>query len=206
MGSALFDAWFASAWGAIGPRVRSGQHRVLIQSADPAVLNLPWELVELGDGLPLGCDAAWSLRRTSLPMLPTGGGALDPGPLRIVFVACAPLDLPQLDFEREEDAMLRATSRLAEDVVVYISDTGTFEELADLIASIRPHVVHLSGHGSVDGSGRGSFAFENERGYSDERAAADLVTHIFRGSSVRCVVLNACETSQAATSSASCLH
>jgi CHAT domain-containing protein len=199
MGRVLFDTWFAPVWDTLGPRVRSGQHRLLIQSAEPAALNLPWELVELGDGLPLGCDAAWSLRRTSLPTLVTGG-SLNPGPLRIVFLASAPLDLPQLDFEREEDAMLRATSRLGEDVVVYILDTGTFEELGDLVARIRPHIVHLSGHGSVDTSGRGAFAFEDERGYTDARDAADLATQIFRGSSVRCVVLNACETSQAATS------
>ena len=199
MGRVLFDTWFAPVWDTVGPRVRAGQHRLLIQSEAAAVLNLPWELVELGDGLPLGCDAAWSLRRTSLPTLVTGG-SLDPGPLRIVFLASAPLDQAQLDFEREEDAMLRATSRLGEDVVVYISDTGTFDELADLVASIRPHIVHLSGHGSVDASGRGAFAFEDERGHMDARDAADLATQIFRGSSVRCVVLNACETSRAATS------
>ncbi|HMH48714.1 MAG TPA: tetratricopeptide repeat protein [Candidatus Acidoferrum sp.] len=199
MGRVLFDTWFAPVWDTLGPRVRSGQHSLLIQSAEPAVLNLPWELVELGDGLPLGCDAGWSLRRTSLPAL-AFNTSFDPGPLRIVFLASAPLDLAQLDFEREEDAMLRATSRLGEDVVVYISDTGTFDELADLVASIRPHIVHLSGHGSVDASGRGAFAFENERGHMDARDAADLATQIFRGSSVRCVVLNACETSQAAAS------
>src|SRR4029077_19400867 len=136
------------------------------------------------------------------PPPPTLGtsGPLDPGPLRIVFLASAPIDLLQLDFEREEDAMLRATSRLGQDVIVYISDTGTFDELADLVASIRPHIVHLSGHGSVDTSGRGSFAFEDERGQVDARDAADLATQIFRGSSVRCVVLNACKTSQAAAS------
>jgi tetratricopeptide (TPR) repeat protein/Mrp family chromosome partitioning ATPase len=199
MGRTLFDAWFAPVWATIDPRVCGGEHRMLIQSVDAAAVNLPWELVEVSDGLPLGCDAAWFLRRTSLPTLATGG-PLDPGPLRIVFLASAPLGLPQLDFEREEDAMLRATSRLGEDVVVYISDTGTFDELGDLVASIRPHIVHLSGHGSVDASGRGSFAFEDERGHMDAREAADLATQIFRGSSVRCVVLNACETSQAAAS------
>ena len=199
MGRVLFDTWFAPLWNALGPRVQSGQHRLLIQSAAPAVLNLPWELVELSDGLPLACDAAWSLHRTSLPTLVTDS-PLDPGPLRVVFLASSPLDLPQLDFEREEDAILRATSGLGEDVVVYISDTGTFEELGDLVARIRPHIVHLSGHGSVDASGRGAFAFEDERGHTDARDAADLATQIFRGSSVRCVMLNACETSQAATS------
>ena len=103
MGRVLFETWFAPVWDTLGPRVRSGQYRLLIQSAEPAGLNLPWELVEVGDGLPLGCDAAWSLRRTSLPALATGG-PLDPGPLRIIFLASAPIDLPQLDFEREEDA------------------------------------------------------------------------------------------------------
>ena len=63
-GRVLFETWFAPVWGALD--LGGGQHRLLIQSADHRVLNLPWELVELGDGLPLGCDAAWSLLRTSL--------------------------------------------------------------------------------------------------------------------------------------------
>jgi hypothetical protein len=178
-------------------RLGSGPHELFIRTMDPSLLNLPWELIELLDDLPLGCDASWSLRRTPLKLL-AADGALEPGPLRILFLAAAPVDQPRLDYEREEDAMLRATAHLREDVIVYFSETGSFQELSDLVAQVRPHVVHLSGHGAVRGDGNGSFAFETERGHADTRDAREIVASVFRGSPVRCVFFNACQTSQAA--------
>ncbi|MCI0462793.1 MAG: CHAT domain-containing protein, partial [Gemmataceae bacterium] len=104
-----------------------------------------------------------------------------------------------LDFEREEEAMLRATERLDRNVVVLpFAETGGIAELAKLVADHRPHVVHLSGHGIVDGKGTGWFVFETERGRRDPQPADQIANRVFRGSAVRCVVLNACQTGQAA--------
>src|SRR5262249_11271171 len=100
------------------------------------------------------------------------------------------------DYEREEDAMLRATARLP-GVAVRFAESGSFEELVDLVAQSHPHVVHLSGHGRMAADGQGTFAFEDERGRTDSRAAAEIVARVFRGSSVRCVFFNGCQTSQA---------
>ena len=49
MGRVLFEAWFAPVWATVGPHVHGGQHRLLIQSADSAALNLPWELVKVAE-------------------------------------------------------------------------------------------------------------------------------------------------------------
>jgi tetratricopeptide (TPR) repeat protein len=198
IGRGLFATWFAPAWSAIaadgdGP----GPHDLLIQSADRRVLNLPWELVELAPDLPVGCDAAWSLRRSPLKKTAAADVPLRPGPLRIAFLAAAPTDQDQLDYEREEDAMLGATARLP-GVAVQFAELGSFEELADLVAECRPHVVHLSGHGRMAADGQGTFAFEDERGRTDSHTAAEIVSRIFRGSSVQCVFFNGCQTSQAA--------
>jgi hypothetical protein len=197
-GRALFEQWFQPAWQSIEPRLGNGPHQLVIRSADRDVLNTPFELVELSEGLPIGCDAAWSLRRTPLNRLDSEDGKLEPGPLRILFLAAAPTDQPQLDYEREEDAMLRATARLKDDVVVHFSETGSFEELAELVAQLRPHIVHLSGHGRVNRDGSGTFAFEDERGRTDSKDAEEIVATVFRGSPVRCVFFNGCQTSQAA--------
>ena len=122
------------------------------------MLNLPWELVELAPDLPVGCDAASAGRSPSMDAT-AAAVAFRPGPLRILFLASAPTDQGQLDFEREEDAMLRATAQL-QNVSIYFAEAGTFDELKELVAECRPHVVHLSGHGTVDKDGMGSFAFE----------------------------------------------
>jgi len=197
-GRALSDTWFKPVRESIRPQLAGDGNQLLIQSTDPQILNLPWELVELMNGLPVGCDAAWSLRRTPLDKL-SGEGALDPGHLRILFAAAAPVDQAALDYEREEDAMLRATGKLR-NVAVRFAETGSATELAELVAEFRPHVVHLSGHGQIDGEGHGTFAFEDERGHTDSRDAESIVAEIFRGSPVRCVFWNGCETAQAAVS------
>ena len=173
---------------------------MVVQSADHDVLNLPWELVELDRDRPVGCDAAWSLCRSPLTGQLEAGGSLRPGPLRILFLASAPTDEAQLDYEREEDAMLRAIARL-QDVSVHFAESGSFDTLKELVAECRPHVVHLSGHGTVNRDGMGSFAFEDERGQTDLREAAAIVAEVFRGGhhGVRCVFFNGCRTSQAAT-------
>ena len=71
----------------------------------------------------------------------------------------------------------------------------------ELVARCRPHVVHLSGHGTVDRDGMGSFAFEARGGQSDSREAATIVAEVFRGGhhGVRCVFFDSYQTSQAAT-------
>jgi hypothetical protein len=159
MGRELFATWFAPAWPAIQARLTAvGPHQLVVESADHDVLNLPWELVELEGALPLGCDAAWALCRSPLTRPPDPGGPLRPGPLRILFLAAAPTDQAQLDYEREEDAMLRATARL-QDVSAHFAESGSFDALKELVAECRPHVVHLSGHGTVDREGMGAFAF-----------------------------------------------
>jgi tetratricopeptide (TPR) repeat protein len=196
IGRQLFETFFQSIWATVQPPGHAGPQTLLIRSQDPQILNLPWELVELAPGLPLGCDAAWSLRRTPLDRL-AADRPLEPGPLRILLMTAAPTDQAQLDYEREEDTLLRATGKLRQGVILHFAETGGLDELATLVAEFRPHVVHLTGHGKVTG-GHGTFAFEDERGRTDSKDVEELVAQVVRGSTVRCVVLNGCQTAQAA--------
>jgi tetratricopeptide (TPR) repeat protein len=198
-GYMIFQHVFAPAWPAVQAALEAAPHSLVLKCSEPDLLNLPWELVELHPGLPVGCDAAWELLRVPDAVSTGGRTPPDPGPLRLLFLAAAPTDQPQLDFEREEDAMLQATARLNQSVIVLpFAETGGIDELAGLVAEHRPHVVHLSGHASVDAMGVGLFAFEDERGDTDPRPIDEIVSHVFRGSAVRCVVLNACQSAQAA--------
>ena len=170
-------------------------HRLTVVSGLPAALNLPWELLPVGGGGErLGCHKAWGVFRApaeapSPPPLRRGR------PLRILFLAAAPTDQPALDYEKEEEAILRATATL-QGARLFTAELGTYEELAALLRQVKPHIVHLSGHGTVDHEGVGRFCFEDDAGRTDARPAGDLA-RLLGGHDVPCVFLNACETSQA---------
>ncbi len=192
----MHDLWIAPVWGELESRLAPGNRTLVIRASDPTALNLPWELIELDGGGPLGCDPAWRLLRTPLDRL-TAAAPARPGPLRVLFLAAAPIDQAQLDFEREEDAISTICGRV-KNVVLRIVDSGTADELRDFVTEFQPHIVHLSGHGIVGDDGVGRLAFEDEYGRTDLRDVETLATDIFRGGSVRCVFLNACQSARAA--------
>ncbi|HXW31176.1 MAG TPA: hypothetical protein VEK55_17585, partial [Xanthobacteraceae bacterium] len=106
LGSALFKLWLDPAWGALSAKLGLGDQRiVLIRSASPAILNLPWELLR-SEGEALGSDARWALRRVPIVDGTIDSGpavsGLPPGPLRVLLMVAAPQDQLELDFEREE--------------------------------------------------------------------------------------------------------
>ncbi|MBM4086436.1 MAG: CHAT domain-containing protein, partial [Planctomycetes bacterium] len=117
-------------------------------------------------------------------------------PLRILFTACAPTQLAGLDYEKEEEAILRIADRLGDKVHLDIAEAGAFDELRDLIAERKPHIVHLSGHGVLK-DGVGHFAFEDERGGKDERDGREMAERLFAGKGVRVVFVSGCQSAQA---------
>lgn len=110
-------------------------------------------------------------------------------------MAASPRDQKPLDYEREEDAILSVVTPLA-GARIFVGEMGSLAELTDLIRKMQPQIVHLSGHGKLLDSGIGTFCFEDERGQTDQKSAADLVP-VLRQSGVQCVFLNGCETAQA---------
>lgn len=172
--------------------------RLLFTSSTPDWLALPWELLPGRDGTFLVADGRIGIRRgTGAPT--ASASPLVPLPLRVLFVASAPTNLDGLDYEREEEAMLRISERLGDRVHLDVAEAGTFEELRDLIAKFQPHVVHLSGHGRLQ-DGIGHFAFEDERGLSDPRDGTELAERLLAGRGVRLVLVNACQSAQAGVS------
>jgi len=126
-------------------------------------------------------------------MLAPFAGELRPRPLRLLFMACAPIDQPTLDYEREEEALFRAVS--GQDVAFDSCDLGTLEELKERVNEFRPHVLHLTGHGTVR-DGKGYFAFEKEDGTADLVPADDLRRFLAR-SGVQCVFVSGCQSGKA---------
>ncbi|HKV38055.1 MAG TPA: CHAT domain-containing protein, partial [Blastocatellia bacterium] len=203
IGNRLFELWLLPAWDEIKSRLpHAAQVTTLLIATDIAdVLNIPWELLKPAGRDFVGFDARFSVRR--LPRfetrLPAFAGQLPPGPLRVLFMACAPLDQAPLDFEREEEYLLRAVA--GPNVHLYTGDQGSFEELRHLINEFEPHIVHLSGHGTVE-EGLGYFIFEDERGQSDPRSSTEIQQELFAASKVQCVFISGCETGKAPPTSA----
>lgn len=196
LGERLFSLWLASVWDKIQAGLPSGSSSLLvIASESPEILNLPWELVLPPVGEFLGIDPRFSIRR-----LPRSGkqlapftGELRPRPLRLLFMACAPVDQPTLDYEREEEALFQAVS--GQDVAFDSCDLGTFEELKERVDEFRPHILHLTGHGTVR-NGIGYFAFEKEDGKADLVPADDL-RRFLAISGVQCVFVSGCQSGKA---------
>src|SRR5262249_50278684 len=141
-GAELFRLWLSSAWEKVAARIPAGSHRTLVIASDLAdVLNLPWELLRPPGGDFLGFDARFSIKRLPWPdrQLAPFAGSLPPRPLRILFMACAPQDQAQLDYEREEEVLLRAIAKAGPNVAFYSGDLGTFEELRQAINEFQPH-------------------------------------------------------------------
>ena len=224
IGAELFSLWLAGSWEKIKAKVASGSLRLLVIASDvPDVLNLPWELLRPPAGDFLGVDSKFSIRRfpRSDQQLEAFKGDLRPRPLRLLFVACAPTNQATLDYELEEEYLLRAISGL-EDVAFDSGDLGSFQDLRDHVEQFQPHVVHLTGHGAVvkkcpscewlngpgetvckncsasleDVSALGHFAFEDESGKADMRSSEEL-RRMMVGSGVQCVFISGCQTGKA---------
>jgi tetratricopeptide (TPR) repeat protein len=173
----------------------TGNHRLTVVSDLPAALNLPWELLPVGGrGDPLGCHKQWGVFRTPAKA-PSPPPVRRGPPLRILFLAAAPTDQPPLYYEKEEEAILRATATL-QGARLFTAELGTYEELDGLLQQVKPHIVHLSGHGALDDDGVGRFCFEDEAGRS-RRCTAEELARLLCARNVPCVFLNSCQTSQA---------
>ena len=116
----------------------------------------------------------------------TGATADEPPPV--------PLDL-WAEWRRLEDAVHGAWDEVCGQGAAWAAirlNPPTRDALGDALAAgdadAAYQVVHFSGHGAPDG-----LALEDALGRLDFVTTDDLI-HLFRGSSVRLVVLNACET------------
>lgn len=197
LGKGLFHLFFEDVWGQIKSRINQGA-RFVISSQVPEVLGLPWELLSLPDGRVLGLDGSFDIRRltkvsalhlqAALPAvlpaaLPSFTGQVPPGPLRVLFMACEPLD-----YEQEERAFLQAMEGV--DASFEICDTNGFGELLRCADNFRPHIVHLVGKGGVR-DGQGQFSFQSE-GRTDLKSSSDLGAALARYG-VQCIIFGGCQ-------------
>ncbi|MBM4050731.1 MAG: hypothetical protein FJ279_37005, partial [Planctomycetes bacterium] len=130
LGGQLRDTFLAPLYTTTNP-LTEHQGSLLFASSSPDFLNLPWELLPRPDGAFLVSDGRWSIRRATAKALPAATAPRVARPLRILFTACAPTQLAGLDYEKEEEAILRIADRLGDKVHLDIAEAGAFDELRD---------------------------------------------------------------------------
>ncbi len=140
---------------------------VIFELGEARLHSVPWELLRLpGDKLPVALREGVALYRRvpAANGVPARGGT----PPRILFAVAAPdaqASDPRasLDWEHEEGLIGDAVRRAMPQAVFETADEGNERYLRDVVYSLRPHVLHLSGHGIG-----GGLLLENELGF--ERA------------------------------------
>jgi tetratricopeptide (TPR) repeat protein len=159
--------------------------------------HLPWELLA-DDGAFLCALPASPL--TPVRRMPAAGRTAEVAnrPLRLLLMACSPLDVePVLEFEREEAMIFEATRKPA--VELEVEESGSLQGLAERIESVGAgyfDVLHLSGHADVTAGGTPRFLMENDTG-GLQLADADALATAFAGSWPPLVFLSGCKTGQA---------
>jgi tetratricopeptide (TPR) repeat protein len=121
-------------------------------------------------------------------------------PLKLLFMACSAMDVqPELDFEREEEAIFRITENLPIDMEV--EDSGSLEGLRARLEKEHYDVVHLSGHADIDKNGRPYFVMEDETGYQHNVYPHILWDKALIENPPRLLFLSGCRTGEVPDSS-----
>lgn len=182
---------------------------IVIETADPGLLQLPWETLHHPRHGFLAREPRFALsRRTAAPSPPAAPA--EPGPLRVLLFTSLPDDLHpehgRLDTESEQAAVQEALAPWVTEgwIDLKIPNDGRFATFQSALRDFAPHLVYLSGHGQFrsepldDGPGQGLFVFEGPAGESAPIAEAEIGA-AFIGTPVQCVVLSACESGKAAS-------
>jgi hypothetical protein len=154
----------------------------------------PFELLvgERGFLLPEGmhlvsCVSEWGAEKEITPR---------DRPLKLLFMACSALDVkPELDYEKEEEAIFQVTEQLAVDMDV--EDSGSLEGLRDRLVRQQYDVVHLSGHANIDKQGFPYFIMEDETGYRRDVFPYHLWDEALIENTPQLLFLSGCRTGEA---------
>lgn len=118
------------------------------------------------------------------------------GPLRVLVVQSAPLDLKPLDLGRECCAIWRAL-QVDSEVEVRTLRNPTLADLRMKLLDETWHVLHFMGHGGFDEeTGEGHLCFLDSKGNCDAVTGALLGNHLKNVRDLRLVFLNACKSGE----------
>ncbi len=203
IGSEIF-AWMDNGGWASQWAHGSGDRILEIAMDDPVsdtatpLLDLPWEILTFQkDFLAADATQAYVVHRR----IGSCGGPPPVSPeyrdLRAMFMAAAPEDQRELDFEAEEAAILAATDRLPMQLLV--EESGCIKFLEERLSVEGPfEAVHLSCHGAVAPHNDPILLLETPEGKIDQIPPGKLSDALGQ-EKAPLVFLSACCTAECAT-------
>ncbi len=211
---------FASVFGG-GPardayqRARDRGLEIVLRSASPPMLGLPWELMRDGTG-PVALRAGGMSR--SLPVAAKAATLEVPGGrLRVLMVISRPAGTTDVGYRMVARPLLERLGTVRGEVDLTVLRPPTLDALKTAVVSAASagepfHVVHFDGHGvmpnrtagggiladgrpgmMVSPAAEGLLAFEKPGGGADN-VTASAVAQVLAGGRVPVVVLNACQS------------
>ncbi len=208
-GALLYDALFrgevGNRWAAARTLADQGGYglRLKLRIEAPELLGVPWEFLYDRDRGRFLCLSTHTPLVRYLNLQDPDATLSVRGPLRILGVACSPSDLPRLDIGDEHDRMEGALEAAIEDGLVeldWLPGQG-WQDLQRAMATGTWHIVHFVGHGYFNPeNGQGGIAMVGRDGKSRPVTATQLGQFLADHTSLRLVVLNACQCGMGGTS------
>ena len=126
--------------------------------------------------------------------------ALNERPLKVLFIACSPINLKSrevLSFEKEEELILSSVEKFAVDLT--IEDTGSVAGLFETLFEKGPFdVVHITGHAGHDEDLEPVFYMEDQTGRIDPVTVDRLWDDALKDNQPQVLFLSGCSTGKAA--------
>lgn len=203
LGRKLHEFLFPSAvWNLFGTSLARAQTkgkrgiriRLRIGSDLPEMSQVPWEYCH-DDRSFVALNKATPLVR----YLPTDNPPEPisiPGTLRLLLVMASPTDqTTQIDVIAEEQRVRQALSPFiaSNRIELKVLPHASRRELYRQVTAFDPHVLHFLGHGVLQSNGEGALVLENANQSSELVTAQDLYV-LLQSSSIKLVILSACET------------
>lgn len=173
--------------------------RIVLRVRPAELARLPWEFLYDPDEDSYVCQTTPLVRRpeVSVPERPL---TVRP-PLRVLCMAARPDDQEPLAVRAEQEWLGRALSELRRQGLIHVEWTAgpTWRDLRTALRGGPWHAFHFIGHGGFDPAGaEGTLALGDDDGGTYHLGAEDLAMLLSRHTSLRLVVLNACETGRSA--------
>jgi hypothetical protein len=207
-GSGLFDALFS---GRVRDVYRSslasargegcGMRISLALTGTPELMHIPWEF--LYDDPAFLSISTWTPVVRYLDLATTRRPLKVEPPLRILAMVSSPSDVVQLDVEQERAKLEESLAELTERGGVQIRwlEEATLQSLQRELRRDDYHVFHYIGHGGYDrASDDGMLVLEDGSGRSRFVSGMELGTILADETTLRLVVLNACEGARSSVS------
>ncbi len=173
---------------------------IAIASDNPAVLNLPWELLYSSEHQFLAPLLAGIYRRVGnahQARVQTEIGEMPQDKLNILLVIARPYGEQDVAFKTIARPMLEALKPIWQQVNLKVLRPPSFQEFERELNANKGfyHIVHFDGHGTVNAKGQGELVFESLFG-TEQKITAEKIAQKLADCRVPVFVLNACKSAQ----------